>query len=138
MSSLQTYDFSVARVRFALSAFQRSSGRFVLSGALAPRARPNRGGQRGVSSQHALSPRPVVGTAIPAASRGFVRRLVQPDVRPADKRFFVTGSPDAGGGRLGFRTSFPFCRTPHAFAGVAALSHSLWSLRQRVTGFVQF
>src|SRR5207253_11399159 len=81
---------------------------------------------------------PVLGTAVAAASPGFVRGLGQLDCSRSGKRFSDPGVADDRGYRLDPSTSFPLWQSTYPVTGLAAFSGSLRLSLPVVAGFIRF
>lgn len=112
-------EFALPYLRFSIQVI----GLFLVSRLLYRRTF-KRSGCRGLSTQHALSTRPVLGTPIPAANRVSVRRFGQLNRGRAGDRFSDPRVTDAGGHWLDRSASFPVRRTPGPLAGLATFSGS--------------
>src|SRR6516165_2926721 len=144
MPPLPAYGFSPSRLRLALSPAQHGHRQLVFDFTTAGRTQLSRSGASCFSTGHAVSARPVLGTALSETSGQFVRRLGQLDTSGRGHGLRYPRLADAQRDWLDRGTSLPIPRAPHALTGLAALSHSQRcsdhdpvGSRQRLTGNTQ-
>src|SRR5215472_16060389 len=124
MPPLPAYGFSPARLRLALSPAQHGHHRLVFGFASAGRTELSRSGASRFSTGHAVSARPVLGTALSQTSGRFMRRYSQLDGSGHGHGLRYPRLADARSVRLDRSASLPVPRATHALTGLAALSHS--------------
>src|SRR6516225_3201522 len=135
LSFLSTHGFSIARVRLALSSFQRLRDQLVFAGPSTPGAESTRSCSGGLSSKHGVSTRPVLDSSFSKASDEFVCSFNERDHGKAGDGFPESSLRHARSDRLDRSPSLPVRRTAHALARLAAFSPSPWSSRQFRHGF---